>query len=90
MPIFRRASRSSLGERAVISLPSTTTVPLVGRSSRLMHRTRVDLPAPEKPIMPKISPSWIVSDTSRTARTIFSPEPKSLDTWVNSIKEGPS
>ena len=36
--------------------PLTVTEPAVGRSSRFMQRTRVDLPAPERPMMPKISP----------------------------------
>ena len=57
MVTFRRASRSSFSERDVISFPSTMTVPEVGRSSRFMHRTRVLLPAPERPMIPKISPS---------------------------------
>ncbi len=44
--------RSSLGERVVISCPSTRTVPSVGVSSRFMQRTRVLFPAPERPMMP--------------------------------------
>ena len=35
-----------------ISTPSMTTLPSVGRSSRLMQRTSVDLPAPDMPMMP--------------------------------------
>ena len=42
------------------SCPSMTTWPAVGRSSRLMQRTRVDLPAPLMPTMPKMSPSRMV------------------------------
>ena len=41
-------------------MPFTTTLPLVGRSSKLMQRTSVDFPAPDSPMMPKISPSSIV------------------------------
>ena len=67
MLIFFRACRSSFSERAVNSWPSTVTVPLVGRSSRLMQRTSVDVPAPEKPMMPKISPCSMWRVTSRTA-----------------------
>ena len=56
MEIFRRASRRAFVEREVSCWPFTSTVPEVGVSSRLMHRTRVDFPAPDRPMMPKISP----------------------------------
>ena len=56
MPMFRRASRSALPLSAVISLPSTITRPLVGVSSRFTQRTSVLLPAPERPMIPNISP----------------------------------
>ena len=46
----------------------------------------VDLPAPEKPMIPKISPEPMERDTSRTACTAFSPEPKSLEMFLSSIK----
>ena len=52
MPIFFLAALSSLAESAVISFPETNTLPLVGLSKRLIHLTKVDLPAPEKPIIP--------------------------------------
>ena len=47
-----------------VSVPSLTpvnelsknTLPDVGCSSRLIHRTKVDFPAPENPMIPKISP----------------------------------
>ena len=52
----RGLGQIDLSDRAVISFPSTTTEPSEGRSSRLIHRTRVDLPAPDRPMMPKISP----------------------------------
>ena len=52
MPIFLRCSRSALDDKLSISTPFTMTLPEVGRSSKLMQRTSVDLPAPEKPIMP--------------------------------------
>ena len=57
MPMLCRARLSSLVESLVISFPSTITEPDVGRSSRFMHRTRVDLPAPDMPTMPNTSPS---------------------------------
>ena len=52
MLMLRRFCRWALGGRAVMSSPSMSTLPSVGRSSRLMHRTRVDLPAPLMPMMP--------------------------------------
>ena len=77
MPMRFLAPRSSRSLSFVRSCPSRITWPLVGRSSRLMQRTSVDLPAPEKPMMPKISPSPMVSDTSRTAWTFASFAPVS-------------
>ena len=61
-----------------MSAPSTTTVPAVGRSSRLMHLTSVLLPAPERPMMPKISPRSIVRSMSESAVTAPSPAPNVL------------
>ena len=50
--ISRRRWRSWAGVSFSISTPSMTTLPSVGRSSRLMQRTSVDLPAPDMPMMP--------------------------------------
>ena len=50
--ISRRRWRSSAGDSVSIAVPSMTTLPSVGRSSRLMQRTSVDLPAPDMPMMP--------------------------------------
>jgi len=53
----------------VISRPSMNTSPAVGRSSRLRIRSRVLFPAPERPMMPKISPLLDGEDfTSRKAK----------------------
>jgi len=35
-----------------MSVPSTITLPLLGRSSPLTSRIRVDFPAPDRPMMP--------------------------------------
>ena len=56
MPIFFRFSRSCRPLRAVSSLPPTITLPSVGRSSRLTHRARVDLPVPLSPMRAMRSP----------------------------------
>ena len=78
-----RAWRSWRAVRRVISRPFTMTEPEVGRSSRFMHRTRVDLPAPERPMMPKISPASIVRSMSSRAWTAFGPVPKVLfSPWI--------
>ena len=71
-----RALRSSLGERAVMSCPSTRTVPSVGFSSRFMQRTSVLFPAPERPMMPKISPFSMLRSMPSSAVTAASPWPK--------------
>ena len=50
--MFRRAARSWTGVMVSSRWPSTMISPFVGRSSRLMQRTSVLLPAPDIPIMP--------------------------------------
>ena len=67
MPMFWRAARSADLPRPVSSVPATYTTPWSGRSSRLIRRSSVDLPAPLLPMMPKVSPARIDSDTSQTA-----------------------
>ena len=78
MPMFRRAARSSFGFKRVRSAPATVTLPLSGRSSRFMHLTSVLFPAPERPIIPKISPCPMSRQTSLSAVTRDSPEPKAF------------
>ena len=56
MPIERRAWRSARFGRPTISAPSTMTRPALGRSSPLTSRISVDLPAPERPMMPRTEP----------------------------------
>ncbi|SKF62029.1 Uncharacterised protein [Mycobacteroides abscessus subsp. abscessus] len=41
-------------------MPSTSTVPSVGRSAPTMHRRMVDLPAPLRPVSATASPSLMV------------------------------
>ena len=60
------------------AMAANTTLPVVGRSSMLMHRTRVLFPAPLRPMTPKISPRWISILMSFRAATSFSPPPKCL------------
>ena len=65
----RRSSRSRDGDALRMSSPLTRTLPDVGSMSRVRHRTRVDLPEPDRPITTKTSPGATSNDTSRTAAT---------------------
>ena len=53
-----------------MSTPSTSTWPLVGCSSRLMVRSRLDLPAPLRPMMPKMLPGAISRLMASSACTV--------------------
>ena len=57
MPMRRRSVTSWASGKVPISVPSTSTRPSVGCSSRLMVRSRLDLPAPLRPMMPKMLPA---------------------------------
>ena len=46
--------------KTTAAVAKLNTLPPVGRSSILMQRTKVDLPAPERPIIPKISPALML------------------------------
>src|SRR3954468_5091031 len=76
MPIFWRTRLMSTSAR-VMSVPSTTTTPLVGSSSRLQQRSRVDLPDPDGPMMKTSSPCATARSmpfsTSRVPKDLCSP-----------------
>ena len=55
MPMRRRSATSASSSSVATSVPSTSTRPLLGRSSALMVRSSVDLPAPLRPMMPNTS-----------------------------------
>src|SRR6188508_2625680 len=63
----RRRGRSSFWERPVMSWPSKITRPSVGSYRRRIVRPTVDLPHPDSPTSPSVSPRWMLSDTSSTA-----------------------
>ena len=67
MPMRRRSGCSSRSPRPVISRPSMKTAPESGRSSPFRQRISVDLPAPLRPMMPRISPLRTVSETPSSA-----------------------
>ena len=53
-----------------MSTLSIRTAPLVGSTSRATQRATVDLPEPDSPTMPSVSPRRTVRETSLTALTI--------------------
>ena len=63
----RRSSRSRSSSALRMSSPSSMTSPAVGSIRRVMQRTRVDLPLPDRPITTKTSPGLTSNDTSRIA-----------------------
>ena len=66
----RNALRASEAPRnAVNSRPSRMTAPAVGRINCRMVRPRVDLPQPDSPTSPRISPWRNENDTPSTALT---------------------
>src|SRR5438552_12306878 len=79
MPIFWRTRLMSTSCR-VMSVPSTSTEPLVGSSSRLQQRSSVDLPEPEGPMMKTSSP-WA---TARSMPFSTSTVPKDLCSTLTS------
>jgi hypothetical protein len=56
MPMSRRATRSAAVEGSQLAA-ATSTLPAVGRFSRLMVRTSELLPAPLRPMMPRPRPA---------------------------------
>ena len=59
----------SLRPRAATGAPSRSTRPWLGIRMPAMTRPRVDLPQPDSPTRPSVSPRAIVSETSLTACT---------------------
>ena len=68
--IRRRIGRNFASRIAAMSTLSIRIAPLVGSTSRATQRATVDLPEPDSPTMPSVSPRRIVSETSLTALTI--------------------
>ena len=56
-------------ESVVSSAPSKRMLPAVGGTSRTRVRATVDLPQPDLPTSPTVSPASTVNDTPSTART---------------------
>jgi len=67
--ISRRNGRISVRESLVMSWPRKVIFPSVGSSSFMMQRAIVDLPQPDSPTTPRVSPSRSVNETPSTAFT---------------------
>ena len=63
----RRSSRSFSWLALRMSSPSSRTSPAVGSMRRVMQRTSVDLPLPDRPMTTKTSPGQTSNETSRRA-----------------------
>src|SRR5215203_4312281 len=70
--ISRRISRSSFLLSESTSRPLKYTSPDVGSIKRSRQRPTVDLPQPDSPTKPSVSPARISNDTPSTARTTSS------------------
>src|SRR5947208_2764587 len=69
--LCRRRSRNCCSAQPVTSCSPMRTEPAVGSISRVRHRTRVDLPLPDRPMTTNTSPEATSNDTSRTAMTVL-------------------
>ena len=67
--ISRRIGRICARESFEMSRPRNVIVPEVGSSRRMMQRAIVDLPQPDSPTTPSVSPSFTVNETPSTAFT---------------------
>src|SRR5256885_657792 len=67
--ISRRKPRRCSPRMCVMSSPLNVTLPSVGSSSRITVRPRVDLPHPDSPTRPTVSPALISRSTPSTAWT---------------------
>ena len=86
MCISRRSGRSSRRDACVMSRPLSRIVPAVGSSSRTTQLPTVDLPLPDSPTSPSISPAPIVNDTPSTACTT-PPPPNTCEPDVEVLDE---
>ena len=71
----RRSFVRSLSPSVVISVPATSTSPVVGLSSPARMCISVDFPEPEGPITAVALPGAMFTETPRSASTAVSPSP---------------
>ena len=74
--ILRWMSTSSRPCAEVMSWPSNTILPLVGSYMRMSVRPSVDLPQPDSPTRPNVSPRRMARSMPSTARTTCLVRPK--------------
>src|ERR1700726_3870006 len=67
--MFLRTDLSSAFGMRVMSWPSSTTTPSALGTRRMIALPKVDLPQPDSPTRPSVSPASSSKDTSSTART---------------------
>ena len=73
----RRTGRSARGASAAMSVPSTMIWPLSASIKRAMQRAAVDLPEPDSPTIPTVSPRRTLKLTAASASTCRPGPPKS-------------
>src|SRR5271163_3778823 len=78
MPMSRRSARKRC-RVGLKSSPANSMVPLSGRSSPLMQRSKVLFPEPLRPMIATTSPGSIASDTASSTRCV----PKRLEMPFN-------
>src|SRR5258708_15771056 len=84
--MFRRRWRSSDLDRVDRSRPSKKTLPEVGSISRRISRPSVDLPEPDSPTSPSVSPATTCRLTAVTALTVsLFPPSNPADPAANSL-----
>src|ERR1700689_291024 len=71
MPQRRSTPRRARASAASRSMPKTSMLPLVLGTSPMMVRVSTDLPAPDGPTKPRISPRW--TSRSRPSSTLVEP-----------------
>src|SRR5947209_1488560 len=71
--MWRRADRNSRSPMASTSTPDNRTEPDVGSTSRTTDRPVLDLPHPDSPTNPSVSPAEIEKLTPDTACTVDAP-----------------
>jgi hypothetical protein len=67
----RRSGRIAEAEAPAISCPAKRIDPAVGSWMRTTRRAKVDLPQPDSPTTPTVSPAATSRSTPSTARTTF-------------------
>src|SRR5260221_9043359 len=84
--ISRRVRRIAAGPRRSTSWPLKSTSPAVGSTRRRMDRPSVDLPQPDSPTSPSVSPWRIARSTPSTALTRATVRPRMPERTGNQVR----